>query len=54
MFVIGTNQGGLWHPNWNQNLKFAVKIQEKAEQMGQTPKEYVDKMAKMAKELYIS
>ena len=33
MFVIGTNQGGLWHPNWNQNLKFAVKIQEKAEEM---------------------
>lgn len=33
MFVIGTNEGGLWHPNWNQNLKFAVKIQEMAEQM---------------------
>ena len=33
MFVIGTNEGGLWHPNWNQNLKFAVKIQQKAEEM---------------------
>ena len=33
MFVIGTNEGGLWHPNWNQNLKFAVKVQEKAEEM---------------------
>lgn len=33
MFVIGTNDGGLWHPNWNQNLKFAIKIQEKAEEM---------------------
>ena len=33
MFVIGTNNGGLWHPNWNQNLKFAIKIQEKAEEM---------------------
>ena len=33
MFVIGTNQGGLWHPNWNQNLKFAIKVQEKAEEM---------------------
>lgn len=33
MFVIGTNEGGLWHPNWNQNLKFAVKIQEMAEEM---------------------
>lgn len=33
MFVIGTNNVGLWHPNWNQNLKFAIKIQEKAEEM---------------------
>lgn len=33
MFVIGTNEGGLWHPNWNQNLKFAIKVQEKAEEM---------------------
>lgn len=33
MFVVGTNDGGLWHPNWNQNLKFAIKIQEKAEEM---------------------
>ncbi len=33
MFVIGTNEGGLWHPNWNLNLKFAVKIQEKAEEL---------------------
>ena len=33
MFVIGTNAGGLWHPNWNQNLKFAIKVQEKAEEM---------------------
>ena len=33
MFVIGTNGGGLWHPNWNQNLKFAIKVQEKAEEL---------------------
>ncbi len=33
MFVIGTNNGGLWHPNWNQNLKFAIKVQAKAEEM---------------------
>lgn len=33
MFVIGTNEGGLWHPNWQQNLKFAIKIQQKAEEM---------------------
>ena len=33
MFVIGTNDGGGKHPNWNNNLKFAVKVQEKANQM---------------------
>lgn len=30
MFVIGTNGGGLEHPNWLQNLKVAIKIQQKA------------------------
>lgn len=33
MFVIGTNGGGLEHSNWNQNLKLAIRIQEKANQM---------------------
>ncbi|MBR3163222.1 MAG: stage II sporulation protein P [Clostridia bacterium] len=33
MFVIGTDGGGLWHPNWQQNLKFAVKVQQKAEEL---------------------
>jgi len=33
MFVIGSNGGGLWHDNWNQNLKFAIKIQQKAGEM---------------------
>ena len=33
MFVIGTDGGGLWHPNWNNNLKFAVKVQQKAEEL---------------------
>lgn len=33
MYVIGTNGGGLYHPNWNQNLKFAIKVQQKAEEM---------------------
>ena len=33
MFVIGTDGGGLEHPNWNQNLKFAIKLQEKANEL---------------------
>ena len=33
MFVIGTNGGGLWHPNWVQNLQFAVEVQEKANEL---------------------
>ncbi|MBR3250000.1 MAG: stage II sporulation protein P [Clostridia bacterium] len=33
MFVMGSDGGGLWHPNWNQNLKFAVKVQQKAEEL---------------------
>lgn len=33
MFVVGSDEGGLWHPNWNGNLKFAIKVQQKAEEM---------------------
>jgi len=33
MFVIGTNGGGLWHPNWQQNLQFAVRVQQKANEL---------------------
>lgn len=33
MFVIGTDGGGLEHPNWNQNLKLAIKFQEKANEL---------------------
>ena len=33
MFVIGTNGGGLNHPNWKQNLKFAIDVQQKANEM---------------------
>jgi stage II sporulation protein P len=28
MFVIGTDKNGLYHPNWKENLKFAVKLQD--------------------------
>ena len=31
--VIGTNDGGGKHPNWKNNLKFAVKVQEKANEL---------------------
>lgn len=33
MFVIGTDGGGLQHLNWAQNLKFAVKVQQKADEL---------------------
>ncbi len=33
MFVIGTDGGGLEHPNWLNNFKLAIKIQEKANEM---------------------
>lgn len=30
MLVIGTDGGGLEHPNWKQNIKTAIKLQSKA------------------------
>ena len=33
MFVMGTSGGGLNHPNWETNLKFASKIQIKANEL---------------------
>ncbi len=33
MIVVGTNGGGLSHDNWQTNLKFAIKIVEKANEM---------------------
>lgn len=33
MFVIGTNGSGLTHDNWKQNLEFAMKVQQKANEM---------------------
>lgn len=32
MLVVGTNQGGLSHPNWKENLKLALKIKKLADQ----------------------
>jgi len=33
LFVIGTNAGGLEHENWRENLKFAIRVQQKANEM---------------------
>jgi len=33
MLVIGTNGGGLSHDNWRENLKFAIKLQQKANEL---------------------
>ena len=33
MFVIGTDGGGLSHDNWRENLKFAIKLQQKANEL---------------------
>lgn len=33
MFVIGTNSSGLKHDNWLENLKLAIMIQNRAEEM---------------------
>ena len=33
MFVIGSNGGVDEHENWQENLKFAVKVQEKANEL---------------------
>jgi len=33
MFVIGTNGSGLEHSNWKSNLEYAIKVQEKANEM---------------------
>ena len=33
MIVVGTDAGGLEHPNWKENLKFAVKLQQKANEL---------------------
>lgn len=33
MFVIGTNGNGLTHDNWQQNLQFAMKVQQKANEL---------------------
>lgn len=33
MIVVGTNSSGLEHDNWMENLKFAIAIQEKANEL---------------------
>ena len=33
MFVVGTDGSGLAHENWRENLKFAAKVQQKANEL---------------------
>lgn len=33
MFVVGSDGGGLSHPNWRQNFQFAVTVQKIANKM---------------------
>ena len=33
MFVVGTNGSGLQHEKWQENLKYAIKVQEKANEL---------------------
>jgi len=33
MFVMGSDGGGLEHPNWTKNLNFAIQVQEKANEI---------------------
>ena len=33
MFVIGTDGSGLKHDNWKQNLEFAIKVQQKGNEL---------------------
>lgn len=33
MFVVGGNGSSIPHPKWQQNLKFAIKVQQKANEM---------------------
>ena len=33
MFVMGSDGGGLEHPNWTKNLNFAMQVQEKANEV---------------------
>jgi stage II sporulation protein P len=33
MFVVGTNDMGLYHPRWEENLKLALKLQQKSNEL---------------------
>lgn len=42
LLVVGTNQGGLTHNNWRENLKFALKLQKVADEKYPGLFRYVD------------
>ena len=33
MLFVGSDASGLEHPNWQQNLKFAISVQKKANEL---------------------
>ena len=33
MIVVGTDAGGIYHPNWRNNFSFAIKLQAKADEL---------------------
>ena len=36
MLLVGTGENGLWHPNWRENLKLAMYLQEAADAQAPT------------------
>lgn len=42
MFVVGTDEGGLYHPNWGDNLTFAIQLQNKISEKYPTLMRYVN------------
>ena len=42
MFVVGTNEGGLYHPDWGNNLTFAIQLQNKISEKYPTLMRYVN------------
>lgn len=42
MLVVGTNEGGLYHPDWQENMKFALQLQNAINQRYPSLMRYVN------------